>query len=135
MMKEKPGGVVYWMSRDQRVRDNWALLRARELAVKNKAPLHVAFCLLPSFLGATIRHFGHMMAGLAEVESSLRSHGIPFSLLRGQPKETLPGFVEAHGLSAVVTDYSPLRINRTWKKEVGAALGGAALGFRWRRCC
>jgi len=127
MVKPKPGGVVYWMSRDQRASDNWALLRARELALKNKAPLHVAFCLLPTFLGATIRHFGHMMAGLAEVEASLRSHGIPFSLLRGQPKETLPSFVEAHGLSAVVTDYSPLRINRLWKQEVGAALGDTPL--------
>ena len=24
-----PGPVVYWMSRDQRVRDNWALLYAQ----------------------------------------------------------------------------------------------------------
>jgi len=26
------GPVIYWMSRDQRVNDNWALLYARELA-------------------------------------------------------------------------------------------------------
>jgi deoxyribodipyrimidine photo-lyase len=30
-VKALPGGrcVVYWMSRDQRVRDNWAMLEAR----------------------------------------------------------------------------------------------------------
>jgi len=121
------GGVVYWMSRDQRVRDNWALLHARDLALKQKKPLHVAFCLLPTFLGATLRQFSHMLAGLAEVEESLRTLKVPFVMLRGQPRDTLPGYVAEHGLSAVVTDYSPLRISKLWKGQVGEALGSVPL--------
>jgi len=35
------GPVVYWMSRDQRVRDNWALLYAQELALNLGRPLGV----------------------------------------------------------------------------------------------
>ena len=49
-LKPSPGGVVYWMSRDQRVQDNWALLHARDLALQHGVPLSVVFCLVPHFL-------------------------------------------------------------------------------------
>ena len=44
--------------------DNWALLYAQRLALKLKLPLHVCFCLVPKFLGATYRHFGFMLKGI-----------------------------------------------------------------------
>jgi deoxyribodipyrimidine photo-lyase len=47
------GPVAYWMSRDQRADDNWALLFAQELAIKYNQPLTVVFCLVEDFLGAT----------------------------------------------------------------------------------
>jgi len=43
------------MSRDQRVRDNWTLLYAQELALSLGQPLGVVFCLTPAFFGATLR--------------------------------------------------------------------------------
>lgn len=43
-------GVAYWMSRDQRVQDNWSLIYAQKLALEHKVPLFVVFCLLPKFL-------------------------------------------------------------------------------------
>ncbi|NIP44763.1 MAG: deoxyribodipyrimidine photolyase, partial [candidate division Zixibacteria bacterium] len=52
-----PGPVAYWMSRDQRVQDNWALLFARDIAFERKQPLCVVFTLVPAFLGATIRQY------------------------------------------------------------------------------
>lgn len=42
---------VKWMSRDQRAVDNWALARAMEHAVANRAPLMVAFCLVSGLRG------------------------------------------------------------------------------------
>ena len=69
--KRAQGPVVYWMSRDQRVRDNWALLYAQELAQEKKEPLAVIFCLVPEFLESTIRQYGFMLKGLAEVEAEL----------------------------------------------------------------
>ena len=48
----RKGPMVYWMSRDQRTQDNWALLFAQEQSVKTKEPLAVVFCLTPQFLGA-----------------------------------------------------------------------------------
>ena len=39
----KKGPVVYWMSRDQRTQDNWALLFAQKEGLKQKEPLAVVF--------------------------------------------------------------------------------------------
>ena len=65
---EDSKGIMYWMSRDQRVQDNWALLYAQKLALKQNLPLYVCFCLVPTFLNATIRHYYFMIEGLKEVE-------------------------------------------------------------------
>lgn len=113
------GPVVYWMSRDQRVRDNWALLYSRELALKNSVPLAVIFCLAPSFLHATIRQYGFMIKGLQEVEKELSGKNISFLLLSGNPEEQIPEFLAKHKAGVLVTDFDPLRIKQEWKKKTG----------------
>ena len=118
----RSGPVVYWMSRDQRVADNWALLHAQEEALARQTPLAVVFCLAPSFLGATLRQYAYMLNGLEEVERRLTRHGIPFFLLEGDPTEEIPRFVEAEHASLLVTDFDPLRIKRTWRETVAARL-------------
>ena len=80
-----PGPVLYWMRRDQRVRDNWGLLHAQAWALAHERPLAVAFCLMPEFLGATSRHYDFMIAGLQQVAADLAALDIPFVLLRGDP--------------------------------------------------
>lgn len=75
------GPVLYWMSRDQRANDNWALLFAQKVAMENKSPLVVVFCLVPKFLGTTLRQYVFMLRGLEEVEKSLKRKNIPFILL------------------------------------------------------
>uniref|UniRef100_A0A7S3DDL9 Deoxyribodipyrimidine photo-lyase n=1 Tax=Palpitomonas bilix TaxID=652834 RepID=A0A7S3DDL9_9EUKA len=110
-----PGPVVYWMSRDQRVEDNWALIYAQQRALEFGAPLAVAFNLVPSFLGATIRQFGFMLRGLEEVETQLNELGIPFYLLKGDSTKNIPTLVEKYGVALLVTDFSPLRPSREWK--------------------
>jgi len=114
------GPVVYWMSRDQRVDDNWALLFAQELALERKVSLAVVFCLAPSFLNATSRQYGFMLKGLQEVENRLAELNIPFFLLIGSPEQELPAFLAKHQISSLVTDFDPLRIKQQWKKEVAA---------------
>ena len=116
------GGVVYWMSRDQRVQDNWALHHARDLALRHKVGLCVIFSLVPTFSEATIRHYGFMIKGLAEVEGELRGLGIPFHCLMGDPVQTLPQFVETHDACALVADFSPLRVGNFWKKGIAGKL-------------
>ena len=40
--RQPAGPAIYWMSRDQRVHDNWALLLAAEHAHKKDVPVAVA---------------------------------------------------------------------------------------------
>ncbi|CAI5480020.1 unnamed protein product, partial [Closterium sp. Yama58-4] len=101
----RKGPVVYWMSRDQRSKDNWALIYAVQkvqLCSTEFTPfrpplpalLHshqarergeavaVVFNLVDSFLGANARHFAFMLRGLREVQPALAALGIPFFLFQ-----------------------------------------------------
>ena len=118
----REGPVVYWMSRDQRAEDNWALLFSQRLAIERGQPLAVAFALAPSFLGATRRQYAFMLRGLEEVEKSLARLHIPFFLLFGSPERTLPAFLRRVKASALVTDFDPLRLKRQWKESVVPAV-------------
>ena len=109
------------MNRDQRARDNWALLHARELAGADKA-LVVAFCLVPSYPGATLRHYDFMLRGLEETADTLAQQGIPFVLLTGDPAREVPALCDQAGAAALVTDFDPLRIKRQWLDAVSRAV-------------
>ena len=116
------GSVVYWMTRDQRVQDNWSMLYARQLAREHGAHLRVIFSLVPKFLEATERQYSFMLSGLQEVERELKELKIPFEILTGFAWETLPKYVKQHQAGAVVTDYGPLRISKDWTKKVATEL-------------
>jgi deoxyribodipyrimidine photo-lyase len=116
------GPIIYWMSRDQRVADNHALLFAQGLAIERKVPLIIVFCLAPSFEGATSRHYSFMLRGLREVEAAAGRLNIPFVMLMGEPAEMIAGFAEETGAGTVVTDFNPLRISRQWKEKAAKLL-------------
>lgn len=115
---ENTKGIVYWMSRDCRVQDNWAFLFAQKLALKNEVSLHVCFCLVPKFLEATIRHYKFLLNGLKEVEQECRTLNISFHLLIGDAAIKIPKFVKDHEIGAVVCDFSPLRVSLKWVDDV-----------------
>lgn len=118
-----PGGpVVYWMSREQRVADNWGLLLSQNIAMERKRPLAVVFCIIPDYPGANIRHYGFMLKGLQEVEKQLRQLRIPFHLLRGDPVNALPRYMARAKGSFLVTDFDPLHIKRDWQQGVAASM-------------
>ena len=48
--------------------DNWALLWAQRMAIKQEVPLYVTFCLPSSYLDATIRQYNFIIEGLKSVE-------------------------------------------------------------------
>ncbi|MBS3819129.1 deoxyribodipyrimidine photo-lyase [bacterium] len=116
--KKKGGPILYWMSRDQRADDNWALLFAQEKALEQKVSLGVVFCLVSQFLGAGMRQYGFMLRGLQETQEKLREKNIPFFLLEGSPEVVLPPFVSQHEVSELVTDFDPLRVKEDWKKDL-----------------
>ncbi len=114
--------MIYWMSRDQRVQDNWALLYAQHMAVRQGAPLAVIFCLVPDFLGASIRQYGFMLKGLRQVAEDLHAKNIAFHLLPGAPERVISQFVRKFRVSSLVTDFDPLRLKQGWKMKLAETI-------------
>lgn len=113
------GPILYWMSRDIRAEDNWALLYAQELALKEKVPLLVLYNLAPGFLGGGLRQHVFKLEALKSVEEALKEKNIPFFLFSGAHTEKdIVKFVETNGVGAVVTDFSPLKLPRSWVEYV-----------------
>lgn len=112
------GPIVYWMQRDQRIDDNWALLYAQQRALEQKVPLYVVFNLVSTFAGASWRQYEFMLSGLEEVAQRLAELNISFHILQGDPTETVSKFVKRVGAGELVIDFNPLRFVREWKAAV-----------------
>ena len=115
---ETNGPVIYWMSRDQRVNDNWALLFAQHLAFEKKKDLVVVFTLVQEFLDSTLRQYDFMIKGLMEVEKELEKYSIPFYLLLGKPESEIPKLIKEINASNLISDFDPLKIKREWKNKI-----------------
>ena len=120
---ETNGPIIYWMSRDQRVHDNWALLFSQQIALEKRTPLIVLFNIVPDFLEATIRQYGFMLTGLREIDSELAKYNIPFFLLAGKPDVQIPEFLNQINGAVLVSDFDPLKIKRIWKRDVARKIG------------
>lgn len=112
------GAVVYWMQREQRVHDNWALIYAQNKALEKNEKLIVLFNIVPNFLEATIRQYDFMIKGLQEVERELKKYRIKFVLTLGNPEQEIPKLLNKVSASMLVSDFNPLKIVRRWKKYV-----------------
>ncbi|MFO8031274.1 MAG: deoxyribodipyrimidine photo-lyase [Desulfohalobiaceae bacterium] len=116
--ESRPGPVLYWMSREQRIQDNWALLQAQNQALQANQGLVILFCLLPGFLQATWRQYDFMLQGLRETCRQSLELNIPFVLRCGDPETLVPEFVHQLQASCLVCDFDPLRIKAKWRSQV-----------------
>jgi deoxyribodipyrimidine photo-lyase len=110
--------IVYWMSRDQRTEDNWALLHAQDAAIKESKSMSVVFCLYTDYPNAQKEHFDFMLAGLLECQEKLKRHNIPMHIIKGDPSEIIPYYLGLANASLLVSDFSPLKTNLDWKAEI-----------------
>ncbi|QKG80326.1 deoxyribodipyrimidine photo-lyase [Tenuifilum thalassicum] len=120
--KSRRGPVIYWMSRDQRVADNWALIYSIINANELKVPLVVVFTLSEVFPSTNLRHYGFMLKGLTEVEHKFKELGMPFVTLNGDPAERLLEFSEEVKASLLISDFDPLLVKRSWKAQLNQQL-------------
>ncbi|MDZ7761177.1 MAG: deoxyribodipyrimidine photo-lyase [Desulfovermiculus sp.] len=116
------GPVIYWMSRDQRIQDNWALLYAQKRALEAGRGLVILFTLQPEFLQATWRQYHFMLRGLQETAQESRRMGIPFVLRLGNPPKLVSEFARDWDAQSLVCDFDPLRIKSLWRQEVRAQI-------------
>jgi deoxyribodipyrimidine photo-lyase len=113
---ENGNPVIYWMSRDQRVHDNWSLIFAQELAIQTKSPLLVVFGLTDKFLNASSDHYYFMLENLKSIEINLQKFDIPFLLLPVDSENFLSVFINKSDVQALVTDFDPLKVKIQWKE-------------------
>lgn len=121
-----PGPIIFWFDRDLRAEDNWALLQAAELANKQSVPLIAVYNLVPNFLGGGERQLHFKISILEELEKKLAHHHIPLFVITDETghesADLLLDFFNDHHAGAVVTDFSPLKIQRAWKNKVAKKL-------------
>ncbi|MCX6703244.1 MAG: deoxyribodipyrimidine photo-lyase [Candidatus Zambryskibacteria bacterium] len=110
----KEGLVLYWMNRDMRIVDNWAFIRAEELAEMHGAPLHVVYNLVPNFLGGGSRQLDFKIQALKELMLLAKEKNISFTVTTDPIDVYVERVVKSEGVGFLVTDFSPLKISREW---------------------
>jgi len=118
--------VMYWCSRDRRMRDNDGLVRAEAFARATRTRLVVAAHLGKDECGTGVggaRRGVFALEGMRELERDLRMRGIHMEVTVG---EDIAGGVLATakrlGASAVVCDFTPLREGRLAREVLGREL-------------
>jgi deoxyribodipyrimidine photo-lyase len=116
--------VLYVMSRDQRVRDNHALLAAQKVAIELSVPLFVVFN-LKIVTNRAREHYDFMLAGLQEVANELKSLNIPFVMTSGDAVENIMRIATETKAGAIYFDFSPLKGSRDRAKKVASNFKGS----------
>ena len=123
------------MSRDQRLRDNWALLKAAELAADLDTVVCIAFASqLSTLFHVERRCVDFMVDGLKQVASqAVAEYNMPFRVLElhdgdgGDVGSCFVRLVRELQASHIVADFSPMRHHKSWVASVCAALTAASL--------
>jgi len=125
-LKRECKSMVYYMHRDQRVQDNWAMIYAQKLALEHNLPLSVV-CMItakhPESTGCTLRTLDFCLKGLDEVQKELQTLNIGFNLITAQgskhPGQDLGDFmIKNFEKPCVVADFSALRPHRKILREL-----------------
>ncbi|XP_050295997.1 deoxyribodipyrimidine photo-lyase [Anthonomus grandis grandis] len=121
-ISEGSKGVLYWMTRDCRIHDNWGILFSQRLALKNKLPLLICFSLFEAHhYYPTRRHQDFLIKGLELVKNDCEALNINFYLINQSPRELVKSVVK-NKLGGVVCDFSPLKKRREWIDTLCKAL-------------
>ncbi|MGA0875896.1 MAG: deoxyribodipyrimidine photo-lyase [Bacilli bacterium] len=120
------GPIIYWMNRDMRLLDNWALIYAQTQAITTQQPLVVVFSLFDHFESAKNTQedpmFNRMKMGLKLVREEAKAKGISFYVLHGPTIQRLTDFSQEIKAGLFVTDFSPLREMRQLREVLAKSL-------------
>ena len=118
--------VLYVMSRDQRVRDNHALLSAQAAAIEQSVPLYVMFN-LKVVKNRAREQYDFMLAGLKEVSADLAALSIQFVMTSGDAVENILRIAAETKAGAIYFDFSPLTGSRERAKKVACDFKGSVV--------
>lgn len=120
--REDASCVVYVMSRDQRVQDNYAMQSAQQSAQESELPLVVLFNVLEKTGVRAKEHFEFMVHGLKQVETGLKKLNVGFALTIGDPAKNIRSFAADHSAKEIFFDFNPLNGPREMQKNIAQEL-------------
>ncbi len=103
------GPVVYWMERDLRLVDNWALLFAQQEALIRKKPLHILLAIEPETLIRPSLQTSFKLHGIGKLSQQSPKLNIKLSFIAGKNTEVVAEYSRIVDCHLLVTDFSPLR--------------------------
>ena len=124
-LRQECKSVAYYMHRDQRVQDNWAMLYAQKLAMEHGLPLHVISMISvthPNDAGATHRTIKFSLNGLEEVANDLKKLNIAFHFILAQneptPGKKIADLMSKLNIGCLIVDFSALRPHRSIVQQI-----------------
>jgi len=121
--EEGKGDIFYWMTREQRLEDNWSLNYAAEWASSLGRGLKLLFFLPPVREGHE-RKYRFMAGGLLELMDRAGKEGFALYILDEPDRESFFLEMEARGIMAgLVCDFHPLRDYRSERERISGKLG------------
>lgn len=116
--KKGKGPVVYWMERDFRIQDNWALLYAHQEAVLGERPLIILMAIAPEDLKRPSLQTLFLLHSLQPLIQEAEALNIGFTLLLGQGAEVVSRHCRSMECAVLVTDFSPLKRKREQSQRI-----------------
>lgn len=116
--KRGPGPVVYWMERDLRLTDNWAMLFAQQEALIREKPLHVLIVIDPDVLATPSLLTRFRLKGIKELQPQFEALNIQLCITSGTYLESVSKYVISVDCHLLVTDFSPLHIKKRSLKKI-----------------
>jgi deoxyribodipyrimidine photo-lyase len=119
---EKSGPIVYWMGRDLRLHDNWALRHAQELAIAHKKTLLVLYVYLPPRDPVARRQQTFLLEGLQSMAKDAKERDIALSVVHGgEERDLVPRILTDIDASILVMDVPVLREARASRLAVASS--------------
>jgi len=116
------GPVVYWMNRDMRLDDNWALIYSQTLANQHQVPCVVIFS-NDEKNNLEDRLLQRVKMGLKFIQTQAKSRHLPFYILTGPTVKTIQRFLKDVKAGMLVTDFSPLKPMRLQRTDLATSMG------------
>ena len=116
--------ILYLMTREHRVQDNWTILYAQYLSLKNKLPLYVIhFSLDDKYVSERYQQF--LDGGLKKVSAELSTLAILFKAYQHVPNvvDKLSKLVQSQRVGALLLDFFPLKPYKIFEDEIKRSIG------------
>ena len=114
--------ILYWMDKDRRFFDNWALFAAFKTAKELNKNLEILYVIPDDFMNANLRTYDFMLKGLQETAEYAYLKGINLSVVVGDVVKSILKFVGEKNVGAVFTDFAALNLPKKWRSDLSDSL-------------